>query len=210
MQSLPPAPRSRGHARLKRFVTAGRNKWADGSRGSAEIDSRPGGDLIISRAPETSARFCSFLQADRFYREGIFFLCGLSQHLVRLHTPEIPDGGTFGPEQLQDKNHFCVTNQQTKLQEGIAFCWFLISGLIYLLSFVLSLPNQAKYFPLCLFTAQWINQDVYAAADLHLATPTKLQTKTGKQWVFPECGTTPNPPVMQLGHCSALTSRDTN
>lgn len=76
MQSPPAAPRHRGHARLKQFVTAGRNKRADGSGGLAEIDSRPGGDLIISRTTEKPGRFSSFLQADGSYRERHFFLCG--------------------------------------------------------------------------------------------------------------------------------------
>lgn len=103
MQSLPAAPRSRGHARLQRFVTAGRNKRADGSGGAAEIDSRPGGDLIISGTVETLGPLCSFLQADRFYREGFFPLRGLSQSLVSLNAPEIPDGRTSHSEQLQHK-----------------------------------------------------------------------------------------------------------
>lgn len=82
IQSPPAAPHSRGHTRLKRFVTAGRNKRADRSGGSAEIDSRPGGDLIISRKTETPGRFYSFLQDDGSYTEGHFFLGGYSQRLV--------------------------------------------------------------------------------------------------------------------------------
>lgn len=107
VQSGAAALRCRGHARLKRFVTAGRNKWADGSGGSAEIDSRPSGDFIISRKTEMPGRVCSFLQADHFYREGQHPPTSRlipTPHLVQYTW--IPDSRAFTPQQLQENFFF--------------------------------------------------------------------------------------------------------